>query len=42
LKIVEHEGEGRREARRELKTRMGEGGPVLRVRTSDGSIRFES
>ena len=42
LKIVEHEGEGRREARRELKTKMGEGGPVLRVRTSDGSIRFES
>jgi len=42
LKIAEHEGEGRREARRELKTKMGEGGPVLRVRTSDGSIRFES
>jgi DUF4097 and DUF4098 domain-containing protein YvlB len=39
---VEQDGEGRRESRRELKTRMGEGGPVLRVRTSDGSIRFES
>jgi hypothetical protein len=42
LKVVEHEGEGRRESRRELKTRMGEGGPLLRVRTSDGTIRFES
>jgi DUF4097 and DUF4098 domain-containing protein YvlB len=31
LKVVEHEGEGRRESRRELKTRMGGGGPVLRV-----------
>ena len=41
LKIAEHEGEGRREARRELRTKMGEGGPVLRVRTSDGTIRFE-
>ena len=39
---IESDGEGRRESRRELRTRMGEGGPVLRVRTSDGSIRFES
>lgn len=32
----------RRERRRELRTRMGEGGRVLKVRTGDGSIRFES
>jgi len=29
------------ERRRELRTKMGEGGPVLKVRTGDGSIRFE-
>ena len=39
---VEDDGEERRESRRELRTRMGEGGRVLKVRTSDGSIRFES
>ena len=42
LKVIEHDGEDRRESRRELKTRMGAGGPVLRVRTNDGTIRFES
>ncbi len=31
----------RRERRRELRTRMGEGGRVLKIRTGDGSIRFE-
>jgi hypothetical protein len=35
------DGEGRRERRRELRTRLGEGGPVLKVRTGDGSISFE-
>jgi len=39
---VEDDSEERRESRRELRTRMGEGGRVLKVRTSDGSIRFES
>lgn len=34
------EGE-RRESRRELRARMGDGGPVLKIRTGDGSIRFE-
>lgn len=34
--------EERRPRRRELRTRMGEGGPVLKIRTGDGSIRFES
>jgi hypothetical protein len=34
--------EERRERRRELRARMGEGGRVLKVRTGDGSIRFES
>jgi DUF4097 and DUF4098 domain-containing protein YvlB len=32
----------RPERRRELRTKMGEGGRVLRVRTADGSIRFET
>ncbi|MGH9385239.1 MAG: DUF4097 family beta strand repeat-containing protein [Vicinamibacterales bacterium] len=32
----------RRERRRSLRTRMGEGGKSLRVRTGDGSIRIES
>jgi hypothetical protein len=41
LRIPE-DGEDRRESRRELRTRMGEGGRVLKIRTSDGSIRFES
>jgi hypothetical protein len=35
------DGEGRRERRRELRTRLGEGGQVLKVRTGDGSISFE-
>ncbi|MCC7034081.1 MAG: DUF4097 family beta strand repeat protein [Acidobacteria bacterium] len=39
---LDRDDEGRRERRRELRTRMGEGGPVLRIRTGDGSIRFES
>ncbi|MGE3888406.1 MAG: DUF4097 domain-containing protein [Vicinamibacterales bacterium] len=39
---IDRDDEGRRERRRELRTRMGEGGPVLRIRTGDGSIRFES
>lgn len=30
-----------RERRRELRTRMGEGGRLLKVRTGDGTIRFE-
>jgi DUF4097 and DUF4098 domain-containing protein YvlB len=34
------EGEGR-ERRRELRGRMGEGGPILKVRTGDGTIRIE-
>lgn len=34
--------EERRERRREVRTRMGEGGRVLKIRTGDGSIRFES
>jgi DUF4097 and DUF4098 domain-containing protein YvlB len=33
---------GRRERRRELKTRMGEGGRILKVRSGDGTIRIES
>ena len=39
------EGEGsdeRRERRRLLRTKMGEGGKVLRVRTGDGTIRIEN
>lgn len=39
------EGEGsdeRRERRRSLRTKMGEGGKTLRVRTGDGTIRIES
>jgi hypothetical protein len=39
---VDDDGGNRRESRRELRSRMGEGGRVLRVRTGDGSIRFES
>jgi DUF4097 and DUF4098 domain-containing protein YvlB len=34
--------EERRERRRSLRARMGEGGKSLRVRTGDGSIRIES
>lgn len=36
------EGESRRERRRTLKTTLGTGGRLLRVRTGDGSIRIES
>jgi DUF4097 and DUF4098 domain-containing protein YvlB len=36
------DGEDRRERRRSLRARMGEGGKSLRVRTGDGSIRIES
>ena len=34
--------EGERTDRRELKSTLGAGGHTLRVRTGDGSIRFES
>lgn len=40
LVVERADGEDRR-APRELRTRMGEGGPVLKIRTGDGSIRFE-
>jgi DUF4097 and DUF4098 domain-containing protein YvlB len=36
------DNEDRRERRRSLRARMGEGGKALRVRTGDGSIRIES
>lgn len=35
------EGEGGERRRRDLRARLGEGGPVLKVRTGDGTIRFE-
>ena len=38
------EGEGsdeRRERRRTLRSKMGEGGKLLKIRTGDGSIRIE-
>jgi DUF4097 and DUF4098 domain-containing protein YvlB len=41
---VESRGEGRderRERRRMLRSRMGDGGKMLRIRTGDGSIRIE-
>ena len=34
-------GEGHERRRRELRAKLGEGGPVLKVRTGDGTIRFE-
>ena len=34
-------GEGRERRRRELRAKLGQGGPVLKVRTGDGTIRFE-
>jgi len=34
------DGEGR-ERRRELRRKLGDGGPILKVRTGDGTIRFE-
>jgi DUF4097 and DUF4098 domain-containing protein YvlB len=36
------DGDERRERRRSMRARMGEGGKALRVRTGDGSIRIES
>ncbi len=41
VKQVEREGEDRDERRRSLRTTLGAGGKVLRVRTGDGSIRIE-
>ena len=38
---TEQDGEGRERRRRELRAKLGEGGPVLKVRTGDGTIRFE-
>lgn len=35
------DGEGRRERRRTLRSTVGDGGKLLRVRTGDGSIRIE-
>ncbi|MDH4063978.1 MAG: DUF4097 domain-containing protein [Acidobacteriota bacterium] len=40
LQVGDTGGE-RRRAPRELRARMGQGGPVLKIRTGDGSIRFE-
>ena len=42
LTVPEPEGENRDEDRRSLKATLGAGGRALRVRTGDGSIRFES
>ena len=42
--VERRDGEGRderRERRRALRSKMGEGGKVLRIRTGDGSIRIE-
>ena len=38
---VRGEDDNRRESRRMLRSKMGEGGKVLRIRTGDGSIRIE-
>ena len=35
------DGDERRERRRSLRTKMGEGGKILKVRTGDGTIRIE-
>lgn len=35
------DGDERRERRRTLRTKMGEGGKILKVRTGDGTIRIE-
>jgi DUF4097 and DUF4098 domain-containing protein YvlB len=40
LPDVSRTGEGR-ERRRELRAKMGEGGPLLKIRTGDGTIRLE-
>jgi Toastrack DUF4097 len=42
VKQAEREGEDREERRRSLRTTLGAGGKILRVRTGDGSIRIES
>ncbi|MEP7118053.1 MAG: DUF4097 family beta strand repeat-containing protein, partial [Acidobacteriota bacterium] len=42
LTVPDHTEEGERSDRRELKATLGAGGHTLRVRTGDGSIRFES
>ena len=42
LTVPEPDGEDRDEDRRSLKATLGAGGHALRVRTGDGSIRFES
>jgi hypothetical protein len=44
LDVSRGEGESDREherRRRELRAKLGEGGPLLKVRTGDGTIRFE-
>lgn len=42
IRTEERPGGDRQERRRSLKATMGQGGKVLRVRTSDGSVRIES
>jgi DUF4097 and DUF4098 domain-containing protein YvlB len=42
IHLEERTGEDRRERRRTLRTTMGQGGKVFRVRTSDGTVRIES
>ncbi len=42
IRSEERTGRDRQERRRSLKTTMGAGGKVFRVRTSDGSVRIES
>ena len=37
----EGEDSERRQRRRDLRARLGDGGPILKIRTSDGTIRFE-
>ena len=40
LPDVSRNGEGR-DRRRELRAKMGDGGPLLKIRTGDGTIRLE-
>ncbi len=42
IRTEERTGNDRQERRRTLRTTMGAGGKVFRVRTSDGSVRIES
>lgn len=42
IRVDEGNGDDRRERRRSLRTTIGQGGKVLRVRTSDGTVRIES